>query len=77
MSHPYLLWAIRGEYEHIRWSMDVKERIYLVILGFRVVFPVGEWFSNVKVYLISPFGLLIALVVLPGVEEGGTAVGAD
>ena len=57
--------------------MDVKERIYLGFLGFRVVFSVGEWFSNVKVYLISRFSLLVALVVLPGVEEEGIAVGAD
>jgi len=56
--------------------MDVKERIYLGFLGFRVVFSVGEWFSIVKVYLISRFGLLIALIVLPGVEEEETAIGA-
>jgi len=57
--------------------MDVEEKIYLGFLGLRVVFSVGEWFSNVKIYPISRFGLLVAVVVLPGVEEGGTAVGAE
>jgi len=51
--------------------------IYLGFLGFRVVFSVGECFSIVKDYLISRFGLLVALIVLPGVEEEETAIGAD